>query len=190
MYYYVNDEGDIKFDKTSVLLVPEFAEFVSSKKWGWNFFQYIILFNRRSPFGMLSEEIRDQKVSAIITLSPLDKEDFRTTRNFYKDPVFKKISSQLLSLFPDSVYDNYIAIVNKIDALIAKMKEVDISSDFGDDPDELSYRLSQIEGYQKLISSLMKSRTDLESEMSKRSTLSGGGGNDYRIGSLKKINSK
>lgn len=189
MYYFINEAGEIKIDKVSVLLVPEFSEFVSSKKWGWNFFQYTLLFSRRSPFGMLSEEVRDQKVSAVVTLNPLDKDDFRTTRNFYKDPAFKKISSQLLYLFPDSIYDNYLVVVEKIDALISMMRKVDISENI-DDQEELGYRLSQIEGYQKLITSLMKSRADLESEMSKRSVLSGGGGQDLRIGSLKKINSK
>lgn len=188
MYYYINDDGEVKFDKTAVLLVPEFSEFVSSKKWGWNFFQYILLFNRRSPFGMLSEEVRDQKVSAVVTLNPFDREDFRSTRNFYKEPAFKKISSQLLSLFPDSIYDNYLVVSGKINSLISMMRDVNLSEEV--DQDELSYRLSQIEGYQKLISSLMKSKADLETEMSRRSNLSGGGGQDLRVGSLKKINSK
>ena len=74
MYLYIDAEGNIKMDKASVMLVPEFKEMVDSKLFGWNFFQYTCLFTSRTPFGMLPDEIRKK----------LDKLQFKSKKSFNK----------------------------------------------------------------------------------------------------------
>lgn len=181
MYLYIDAEGNIKMDKASVMLVPEFKEMVDSKLFGWNFFQYTCLFTSRTPFGMLPDEIRNQKVLAIVQSSPLNQASSIAVNNFYKHEKFREISDLLKELHPDDVYDAYLTVSKKINQLIVKIDKLDIGESVTNE--DLAESLVYLEQFQKNLKSLQDQKRQYEIMMRERTTVIRA---DQKAGSIRK----
>ena len=181
MYLYIDAEGNIKMDKASVMLVPEFKEMVDSKLFGWNFFQYTCLFTSRTPFGMLADEIRNQKVVAIVQSSPLNQVSSIAVNNFYKHEKFKEVSDLLKELHPDDVYDAYLTVSKKINQLIVRIEKLDIGENI--ENEELAENLVYLEQFHKNLKSLQDQKRQYEIMMRERTTVIRA---DQKAGSIRK----
>jgi len=130
MFFYFDEKDNYRFKVNQEYLqhIPELRDIATSKKYGWNFVYYVFLFLSREPFGKKPPADRDARISEIIDKYPFDIDGRRNVTGFYLTKEFEAIEKQWAGTFPDTTYNTYLTLTQKINEINHLTAKLDMSN--------------------------------------------------------------